>query len=92
MEFNPDPDDETYYRLNKLVDELDTIICQHIIGHDEKTGLSDAFNAVCAVLSGVVQSVSDIDRDVFQKLSGAIAYHIYCQARGISERGEYKIQ
>ena len=91
MRFNPNPDDETYDRLGKLVDDLDRIIGLHVVEHDDKTGLSDAFNAVCAVLSGVVQSVADIDRDVFDKLSGAIAYHIYCQASSLGERGEYKI-
>lgn len=92
MQFNPNSDDETYDRLGKLVDDLDRIIYLHVVEHDDKTGLSDAFNAVCAVLSGVVQSVADIDRDVFDKLSGAIAYHIYCQASNLGERGEYKIQ
>lgn len=90
MQFNPNLDDETYDRLSKLVDDLERIIDLHVVEHDD--GLSDAFNAVCAVLSGVVQSVADIDRDVFNKLSGAIAYHIYCQASSLNERGEYKIQ
>jgi hypothetical protein len=44
------------------------------------------------VLAGVVQGVADFDRDVFDKLSGAINYHIYCQASQSGERGEYKIQ
>ena len=92
MQFNPNLSDETYDRLSKLVDDLDRIIYLHVVEHDDKTGLGDAFNAVCAVLSGVVQSVADIDRDVFDKLSGAIAYHIYCQASSLGERGEYKIQ
>jgi hypothetical protein len=92
MKFDPEPDNATYDRLGKLVDDLDSVILSHIREHGEKRGTSDAFNAACAVLAGVVQGVADFDRDVFDKLSGAINYHIYCQASQSGERGEYKIQ
>ena len=92
MKFDPEPDNATYDRLGKLVDELDSVILNHLRKHDGKEGMSDAFNAACAVLAGVVQGVADFDRDVFDKLSGAINYHIYCQASQSGERGEYKIQ
>jgi hypothetical protein len=92
MKFDPEPNDATYARLGKLVDDLDSVISSHIRKHGDKEGTSDAFNAACAVLAGVVQGVADFDRDVFDKLSGAINYHIYCQASQSGERGEYKIQ
>jgi hypothetical protein len=92
MRFDPEPDKETYDRLGKLVEDIDHVILNHISKHGEKEGTTDAFNAVCAVLSGVVQGVADFDPDVFDKLSGAISYHIYCQASRSGERGEYKIQ
>jgi len=92
MKFNPEPDNETYRRLGDLVDAIDRVILTHIRGHGEKEGTTDAFNAVCAVLSGVVQGVADFDPDVFDKLSGAISYHIYCQASRSGERGEYTVQ
>ena len=92
MKFDPEPNDATYARLGKLVDDLDSVISSHIRKHGDKEGTSDAFNAACAVLAGVVQGVADFDRDVFDKLSGAINYHIYCQASQSGERGEYQIQ
>ena len=92
MQFDPDPSEQTYMRLCKLVDELDRVIFSHIREHGSEQGTNDAFNAVLAVLSGVVQGVADFDRDVFDKLPGAISYHIYCQARQSGDRGEYKIQ
>ncbi len=92
MKFDPEPDNATYDRLGKLVDDLDSVILSHIRKHGDKEGASDAFNAVCAVLAGVVQGVADFDRDVFNKLPGAINYHIYCQASQSGERGEYTVQ
>lgn len=92
MQFDPNPGMETYFRLSRLVEDLDRVIFQHTREHGGKMGANDAFNAVCAVLSGVVQSAAEYDRDVFDKLSGAIAYHIYCQASAFGDRGEYKFQ
>lgn len=92
MRFDPEPDKETYDRLGKLVEDIDHVILNHIRQRGAKEGASDAFNAACAVLAGVVQGVADYDCDVFNRLSGAINYHIYCQATNSDMRGEYKIQ
>lgn len=92
MEFDPNPDKDTYSRLCRLVDKLDHVVHDHVREHGSEQGTNDAFNAVIAVLSGVVQGVADFDPDVFNKLPGAMAYHMYCQAAGSGDRGEYKIQ
>jgi hypothetical protein len=89
MKFDPEPDNATYDRLGKLVDDLDSVILSHIRKHGDKEGASE-FNAVCAVLAGVVQGVADFDE--FNILPGAINYHIYCQASQSGERGEYTVQ
>ena len=92
MQFDPNPGMETYLRIGRLVEDLDRVIFEHTRKHGGKMGANDAFNAVCAVLSGVVQSAAEYDQDVFDKLSGAIGFHIYCQGSSFGDRGEYKFQ
>ena len=90
MEFDPNPTGESYLRLGRLVGDLDHVLAEHMRKHDIKLGVNDAFNAVLAVLAGVVESVADYDYDVFNILPGAISYHIYHQAACSDERGMYK--
>ena len=91
MKFNPDPGHETYLRLGGLVGDIDEVVFKHISENGDKQGVSDAFNALCAVLAGVTQSVSAYDREVYDKLPNALLYHIYSHAASDGERGEYTI-
>jgi hypothetical protein len=91
MKFNPNVDEETYHRLGALVGDIDEIIIKHIRENGDKKGIGDAFNAVCAVLAGVTQSVANFDTEVYDKLSGALQHHIFSHAASIDERGEYTI-
>jgi hypothetical protein len=91
MKFNPDPDEETYHRLGALVGDIDEIIFKHIRENGDEKGIGDAFNAACAVLAGVTQSVAKYDTEVYDKLSEALQYHIYSHAASNGERGEYTI-
>lgn len=83
--------DDHYERLSGLTRILDDHIELHIRAHGEKAGLSDALNAVCAVLATVVVDVAKHDYDVFDKINGMLLQHIYQQARSESERGAYNL-
>ena len=83
--------DEHYARLEALTGTLDDHIALHVREHGNAAGLSDALNAVCAVLATVVVNTAKIDPDVFDKLNGLIMYHIFLEAQSESDRGAYNI-
>jgi len=83
---------DRYERLENLSRILDDHIELHLQAHGHTEGLSDALNAVCAVLAAVVVDAAKIDLDVFDKINGMLSYHIYRAARSESDRRGSKIQ
>ena len=81
--------EEHYARLGRLTNILDDHIDLHVKNYGPEVGLSDALNAVCAVLASVVVNAAKIDYDVFDKISSLLAYHINLVARDESDRGVY---
>jgi hypothetical protein len=84
--------DEHYERLGALTDTLDDYVKLHVRRYGAKIGLGDALNAVSAVLAAVVNDIAKTDPEVFDKLNGLIAYHIFLEAQSESVRGAYEIK